>query len=62
MSGSRRRAYDMTKRSDAAKGTRRRIAEAALSLFMERDYDDVSLNEIARAAFGAIADELLSRP
>ncbi|MCB0993524.1 MAG: TetR/AcrR family transcriptional regulator [Acidimicrobiales bacterium] len=40
----------MTKRSDAAKGTRRRIAEAALSLFMERDYDDVSLNEIARAA------------
>lgn len=40
----------MTKRSDAAGGTRRRIAEAALSLFMERDYDDVSLNEIARAA------------
>lgn len=50
MSGSRRRAYDMTKRSDAAGGTRQRIAEAALSLFMERDYDDVSLNEIARTA------------
>lgn len=50
MSSPRRRAYDMTKRSDAAGGTRRRIAEAALSLFMERDYDDVSLNEIARAA------------
>ena len=44
------RAYDMTRRSDAEGGTRRRIAEAALSLFKERDYDDVSLNEIARAA------------
>lgn len=40
----------MTNRSDAEGGTRRRIAEAALSLFKERDYDDVSLNEIARAA------------
>jgi AcrR family transcriptional regulator len=40
----------MTKRSDAEGGTRRRIAEAALSLFKERDYDDVSLKEIARAA------------
>lgn len=50
MKGSRRRAYDMTRRSDAEGGTRRRIAEAALSLFKERDYDDVSLNEIARAA------------
>lgn len=50
MSTSRARAYDMTKRSDAAGGTRRRIAEAALALFKERDYDDVSLNEIARAA------------
>ena len=50
MSGSKRRAYDMTKRSDAEKGTRRRIAEAALLLFKERDYDDVSLNEIARSA------------
>ena len=50
MNGSRPRAYDMTKRSDAEGGTRRRVAEAALSLFKERDYDDVSLNEIARAA------------
>ena len=50
MTGSRPRAYDMTKRSDAEGGTRRRVAEAALSLFKERDYDDVSLNEIARAA------------
>lgn len=50
MTEARPRAYDMTKRSDAAGGTRRRIAEAALSLFKERDYDDVSLNEIARAA------------
>jgi AcrR family transcriptional regulator len=40
----------MTRRSDAAEGTRRRIAEAALALFKERDYDDVSLNDIARAA------------
>lgn len=50
MSTTRPRAYDMTKRSDAVAGTRRRIAEAALALFKERDYDDVSLNEIARAA------------
>ncbi len=50
MTGSRPRAYDMTKRSGAAAGTRSRIAEAALALFKERDYDDVSLNEIARAA------------
>lgn len=40
----------MSKRSSAVGGTRRRIAEAALSLFKERDYDDVSLSEIARAA------------
>ena len=32
MTGSRPRAYDMTKRSDAEGGTRRRVAEAALSL------------------------------
>ncbi len=50
MSTTRPRAYDMTKRSDAVAGTRRRIAEAALALFKERDYDDVSLNEIALAA------------
>lgn len=50
MTGPRPRAYDMTKRADAAGGTRRRIAEAALALFKARDYDDVSLNEIARAA------------
>lgn len=50
MTASRPRAYDMTKRSDAEGGTRRRVAEAALALFKERDYDDVSLNEIARAA------------
>jgi AcrR family transcriptional regulator len=50
MTSSRPRAYDMTNRSDAVGGTRRRIAEAALSLFKERDYDDVSLSEIARAA------------
>jgi AcrR family transcriptional regulator len=40
----------MSKRGGARTGTRRRIAEAALELFKVRDYDDVSLNEIARAA------------
>lgn len=50
MTTSRPRAYDMTRRSDAVEGTRRRIAEAALALFKERDYDDVSLNDIAREA------------
>jgi len=49
-SGVRHRAYDMTRRTAAVEGTRRRIAEAALELFKERDYEDVSLNEIARAA------------
>ena len=44
------RAYDMTKRVEAVEGTRRRIAAAALELFKERDFDAVSLNEIARAA------------
>ena len=44
------RAYDMTKRSEAVEGTKRRIGEAALALFRERDYDTVTLNEIARAA------------
>lgn len=50
MTEAQRRAYDMTRRGHAASGTRRRIAEAALALFKERDYDDVSLNDIARAA------------
>lgn len=49
-SGSRPRAYDMTKRTAGAASTRRRIAEAALDLFMEHDYDTVSLKEIAKAA------------
>jgi len=46
----RQRAYDMTKRAGGQADTRRRIAEAALELFKTRDYDDVSLTEIARAA------------
>lgn len=45
-----RRAYDRTLRTENAMGTRRRIAETALALFEERDYDTISLNEIARAA------------
>ena len=40
----------MSKRGKGQQTTRRRIAEAALELFKTRDYDDVSLNEIARAA------------
>lgn len=40
----------MSKRGSAQQSTKRRIAEAALELFKARDYDDVSLNEIARAA------------
>ena len=44
------RAYDMTRRARGAEGTRRRIAAAALALYKERDFDDVSLNDIARAA------------
>lgn len=46
----RARAYDMTRRAAAVEGTRRRIAAAALELFKERDYEAVSLNEIALAA------------
>lgn len=44
------RAYDMTRRAQGVEATRRRIATAALELFMERDYESVTLNEIARAA------------
>jgi AcrR family transcriptional regulator len=44
------RAYDMTRRAGRAEGTRLRIAAAALELFMEHDYDAVTLNAIARAA------------
>ena len=40
----------MSTRATARQSTRRRIAEAALELFKARDFDDVSLNEIARAA------------
>ena len=44
------RAYDMTKRVEGVEGTRRRIAAAALELFKARDFDAVSLKEIAAAA------------
>lgn len=44
------RAYDMTRRAESVAGTRRRIASAALELFKQRDFDAVSLSEIARAA------------
>ena len=44
------RAYDMNKRVQAVEGTRHRIAATALELFKERDFDAVSLKEIAAAA------------
>jgi len=44
------RAYDMTKRVEAVEGTRHRIAAAALELFKARDFDAVSLKDIAAAA------------
>lgn len=44
------RAYDMTGRAGAMAGTRRRIAEAALGLFLEHDYEAVTLAAIGRAA------------
>ena len=44
------RAYDMNKRVQAVEGTRHRIAATALELFNERDFDAVSLKEIAEAA------------
>ena len=44
------RAYDMTRRVEAVADTRRRIAAAALELFKERDYEAVSLKQIAQAA------------
>jgi AcrR family transcriptional regulator len=50
MPGPPTRVYDMTKRMEAVEGTRRRIAAAALELYKERDFDAVSLKEIARAA------------
>ena len=50
MSSTPARAYDMTKRVEAVESTRRRIAAAGLELFKKRDFDAVSLKEIARAA------------
>jgi AcrR family transcriptional regulator len=44
------RAYDMTKRVEAVEGTRHRIAAAALELFKAREFDAVSLKDIAAAA------------
>lgn len=40
----------MTTRGRTQQSTKRRIAEAALELFKARDYEDVSLKDIARAA------------
>src|SRR5688572_2421629 len=50
MPGRPSRVYDMSRRVESVVGTRRRIAAGALELFMERDFDAVSLNEIAGAA------------
>ncbi len=44
------RGYRMQARADAVRATRRRILEAALRLFSERFFEDVSLDEVARRA------------
>ena len=44
------RAYDMTKRVEAVEGTGTQMVRRRSSCFKERDFDAVSLNEIARAA------------
>lgn len=44
------RAYRMGARAEAAADTHRRILEAAIELFGERPYDEVSLADVAEAA------------
>ncbi|MDQ4145888.1 MAG: TetR/AcrR family transcriptional regulator [Actinomycetota bacterium] len=45
-----RRPYDMTRRADKAAETRRRILEAALSLFAEKPVGEITLESIADRA------------
>ena len=44
------RTYSMTNRSARAETTRRRIIEAAMALFLEHAYTDVTLAQIAETA------------
>lgn len=45
-----RRGYDSARRAQGAERTRRAIAEAALALFVDHDYEDITLTAIARKA------------
>jgi AcrR family transcriptional regulator len=45
-----KRTYTMDKRAAAAVATRDRIAQAALALFLEHAYEDVTLTQIAAAS------------
>jgi AcrR family transcriptional regulator len=45
-----RRPYRMQARAEAAAATRERILDAATPLFLERWYDEVTLQQVARAA------------
>lgn len=57
---SRKRAYRMSARADAAAATGARIVEAAIRQFSERRYDEVSLGDIARDA-GVTVQTVLRR-
>jgi AcrR family transcriptional regulator len=46
----RSRPYRMVARAEAAAGTHRRIIDGALSLYTERDFDEVSLDDVADRA------------
>jgi AcrR family transcriptional regulator len=50
MAGTQTRPYRMQARAAAAEATRARIVDAALELFIERRYDEVTLREISNAA------------
>lgn len=48
--GTKRRAYRMTARADAAEATAKRVLDAAVELFTEKPYEEVSLEEVAHRA------------
>lgn len=45
-----KRVYRQTARAEAAEETRSRILDATVALFLARDFDDVTLDEIAKRA------------
>ncbi|HJQ27866.1 MAG TPA: TetR/AcrR family transcriptional regulator [Rubrobacter sp.] len=55
-----KRVYRMGARADAAEETRRRIMEAVIGLHMERYYDQISLDDVARRA-GVTVQTVLRR-